>query len=413
MMSVAVRPVSGARGGCPIDHDALSQQKTARTAEGAAPAISRDAQGVWHVRGYNEAKAVLRNANTKQAGFKAELVDRMPGSMTPPILYQEGTPHHEQRKQTARYFTPKTVSDKYHDLMHTLSDDNVTQLQHTKRADLSDLSMLLAVRVAGQVVGLTDSLVPGLNRRLDAFFANDLEPRGWSPRSIISMVRNQARILQFFWLDVKPAINARRKHGREDVVSHLLARGATDAEILTECMTYAAAGMVTTREFICAAAWHLLEHPDLRQQFLAGDDTQRYQLLHEILRVEPVVGHLFRRATDDLIIHSNGAPVIIPNGALIDLHIHAANADEELVGEQPHAVCPARTLSDERAGAPVLSFGDGHHRCPGAYIAIAESDIFLRRLLAVDGLRMEQLPTLTWNDLVTGYELRNFVIVVD
>lgn len=413
MMSVAVRPVSGARGGCPIDHDALSQQKTARTAEGAAPAISRDAQGVWHVRGYNEAKAVLRNANTKQAGFKAELVDRMPGSMTPPILYQEGTPHHEQRKQTARYFTPKTVSDKYHELMHTLSDDIVTQLQHTKRADLSDLSMLLAVRVAGQVVGLTDSLVPGLNRRLDAFFANDLEPRGWSPRSIISMVRNQARILQFFWLDVKPAINARRKHGREDVISHLLARGATDAEILTECMTYAAAGMVTTREFICAAAWHLLEHPALRQQFLAGDDTQRYQLLHEILRVEPVVGHLFRRATDDLIIHSNGAPVIIPNGALIDLHIHAANADEELVGEQPHAVCPARTLSDERAGAPVLSFGDGHHRCPGAYIAIAESDIFLRRLLAVPGLRMEQLPTLTWNDLVTGYELRNFAIAVD
>jgi cytochrome P450 len=111
--------------------------------------------------------------------------------------------------------------------------------------------------------------------------------------------------------------------------------------------------------------------------------------------------------------HSNGAPLIIPNGALIDLHIRAANADEELVGEQPHAVCPQRMLSDERAGAAVLSFGDGHHRCPGAYIAIAESDIFLRRLLAAEGLRMEQPPTLTWNDLVTGYELRNFVVAVD
>jgi cytochrome P450 len=139
--------------------------------------------------------------------------------------------------------------------------------------------------------------------------------------------------------------------------------------------------MVTTREFICVAAWHLLDHPELRQHFLASDDEERYQLLHEMLRVEPVVGHLFRRATNDLIIESNGAPVIIPNGALIDVHIYAANADPELVGEMPHAICPQRTLSDERAGAPVLSFGDGHHRCPGAYIAIQESDIFLRRLL--------------------------------
>ena len=398
---------------CPVNHTALSQQKTVRPTESNGSAISRDAEGVWHVRGYNEAKSVLRSPNTKQAGFKAELMDRMPSNMTPPILYQEGTPHHEQRKQTARYFTPRTVSDKYHELMHTLSDQIVAQLQHTKRADLSDLSMMLAVRVAGQVVGLTDSLVPGLNRRLDAFFADDLEPRGWNPRSLVSLVRNQARIAAFYWLDVKPAINARRKQGREDVISHLLARGATDAEILTECLTYAAAGMVTTREFICVAAWHMLQHADLRQHFLAGNDAERYQLLHEILRVEPVVGHLYRRATDDLIIHSNGAPVIIPNGALIDLHIYAANADEELVGEQPHAVCPARTLSDERAGAPVLSFGDGHHRCPGAYIAIAESDIFLRRLLSVNGLRMERPPTLTWNDLVTGYELRDFVVAVD
>ncbi len=412
MTSIAVPPVPSTRGECPIDHSALSQQKTARTAEGNGSAISRDGQGVWHVRGYEEAKAVLRSAHTKQAGFKAELMDRMPGNMTPPILYQEGISHHEQRKQTARYFTPRTVSDKYHQLMEELSLAIVAQLQHTKRADLSDLSMLLAVRVAGQVVGLTDSLVPGLNRRLDAFFTDDLLPRGWNPRALISMVRNQARIAAFFWLDVKPAINTRKKQPREDVISHLLGRGATNAEILTECMTYAAAGMVTTREFICVAAWHMLEHPPLRQQFLAGSEEERYQLLHEILRVEPVVGHLYRRATDDVIIHSNGAPVIIPNGALIDVHIYAANADEELVGEQPGAVCPARTLSDERAGAPVLSFGDGHHRCPGTYIAIQESDIFLRRLLTVDGLHMERPPTLTWNDLVTGYELRNFVIAV-
>jgi cytochrome P450 len=231
---------------CPVDHMALAQQKTARGTENG-PKISRDTEGVWHVRGYEEAKTVLRSPDTTQAGFKAELLERAPSNMNPPILYQEGKAHHEQRKQTARFFAPKTVSDKYHQLMESLSEQIVTELQRTKHADLSDLSMVMAVRVAGQVVGLTGSLLPGLNRRLDAFFTNDLLPRGWSPRSIISLVRNQARIAAFFWLDVKPAINARCKQPREDVISHLLGRGATDAEILTECITYAAAGMVTTR----------------------------------------------------------------------------------------------------------------------------------------------------------------------
>lgn len=404
MTSFTIHDTPRTHGGCPVDHTALAWQKTVRASDNG-PAISRDANGVWHVRGYEEAKAVLRSAHTKQAGFKAEVIERTPNNMTPPILYQEGKAHHEQRKQTARYFTPKTISDNYHRLMETLSEQIVAQLQRTRRADLSDLSMALAVAVAGQVVGITDSIVPGLDRRLDAFFANDLLPHGWSPRAIVSLIKSQARILAFYWLDVKPAINARRKQPREDVISHLLSRGATDAEILTECMTYAAVGMVTTREFICVAAWHLLEHPELRQQFLTGDDEERYQLLHEILRVEPVVGHLQRRATADLTIESNGA--------LIDVHIAEANADTALVGDAPHAICPGRHLSDERAGAPVLSFGDGHHRCPGAYIAIQESDVFLRRLLAVDGLRLEQPPTVTWNDLVTGYELRDFVVGVD
>jgi cytochrome P450 len=41
------------------------------------------------------------------------------------------------------------------------------------------------------------------------------------------------------------------------VVSQLLSLGFRDLEILTECLTYAAAGMVTTRELIGVAGWHL------------------------------------------------------------------------------------------------------------------------------------------------------------
>jgi hypothetical protein len=49
----------------------------------------------------------------------------------------------------------------------------------------------------------------------------------------------------------------------------------------------------------------------------------------------------------------------------------------------------------------------------GAYIAIQESDIFLRRILKLEGIRIEQSPTVTYNQTVKGYELRNFIIAVD
>lgn len=401
------------RGGCPFDHAALSQQKTAQAPDINGTPIERDTAGVWQVRGFKQARAILRSSDTRQAGFKAELLARMPQRMNPPILYQEGKPHNDQRKQTARFFTPKTVSEKYRQLMETLADRLIRALQRTGRADLSNVSMKLAVRVAGEVVGLTNSRVPGMDRRLNAFFSNDATAFSWTPQAIVSAVRNQARVAAFFYLDVKPAIEARKRQRREDVISHLLDLGYTDMEILTECITYAAAGMATTREFISVAAWHMLEQPDLRARYLHSAEDERHAMLHEILRLEPVVGHLYRRATADIMIDAEDAPVTIRQGELINLHIYATNADEAIVGELPRAVCPGRALRDERTHGAVLSFGDGAHRCPGAYIAIHESDIFLQKLLVLPGLKIEQKPSVSWNELIASYELRNFLIAVD
>ena len=58
-----------------------------------------------------------------------------------------------------------------------------------------------------------------------------------------------------------------------------------------------------------------------------------------------------------------------------------------------------------------MSFGDGHHRCPGAYLALQESDIFLQRLLRLP-LTAEQAPHLGWNPIAAGYELSGFVVSV-
>lgn len=412
-MAVEIEHKIKQAGGCPVDHQAYSQQKTAPQPEPSGPALVRDADGVWHVRGFAEARQILRGPHTKQAGFKADLIERMPAGRSQPILYQEGPVHLQQRKQTARFFTPTATSANYRALMQALTDELIGELARAGRADLSTLSMRLAVAVAAQVVGLTDSRRPGMDRRLDSFFRGALATARHGLGARLRSLRDQLQLLLFFQLDVRPAIAARRRHPRADVISHLLEQGRSETEILTECITYGAAGMATTREFICVAAWHFLEQPALRARFLAAEEEERHALLQEILRLEPVIGHLFRRATSDLTVETDGETVTIPAGALIDLHVYAANADEAVVGDAALAICPHRKLQADKVTPAVMSFGDGHHRCPGAYIAIQESDIFLRRLLALPTLRIERGPEVTWNEVSSGYEVREFVVAVE
>jgi cytochrome P450 len=173
-------------------------------------------------------------------------------------------------------------------------------------------------------------------------------------------------------------------------------------------VTYAAAGMVTTREFICFAAWHLLEHEELKEQYLNADEKTRYKLLHEILRLEPIVEKLHRKALRDLEIPTGESSVTIPAGSSIVLYLDSSNTDTSVVGEVPLRACPARELPKSVPDA-VMSFGDGHHRCPGAYVAIQETDIFLQRLLKLNPV-LEHAPSVTWKELVNGHELREFMI---
>ena len=219
-------------------------------------------------------------------------------------------------------------------------------------------------------------------------------------------------MLGFYLFDVRPAIRRRRRERRDDLISHLLDEGCTNPEILGECVTFGAAGMITTREFITVAAWHLFTDDNLRTAYVAGDEATRVAILHEILRLEPVVANLARWTTADVEVPDEAGPVRIPAGARVDIAIGHANVDPATVGEQPAEVCPARSLPDGVAGS-VLSFGDGPHRCPGAYIAIQETEIFLTKLFALPGVRMEREPVVRFRRQIESYELSGLILRVD
>lgn len=350
------------------------------------------------VSGYAAVRNALRASGSRQAGFKAELVNRRGNPTRPPILFLTGEAHRRQRAATARFFAPKVVNEWYRPIMEASADRLIGALRHSGAARLDTMALDMAVTVAAQIVGLTNSDKPGMIRRLDAFFSVGVAARTDPLSRLLTGLLGQWRMLQFHLHDVRPAIHARRAAPREDVISHLIADGYRDRDILVECFTYGAAGMVTTREFITMSGWHLLEDDALRARFLNGGRDDRLAILEEILRLEPVVGTLYR----------------LPEGAQrpLALDIRSANVDPDAVGACPFALRPDRDRA-ERVGGAGLAFGDGEHRCPGAAVALAEAEVFLDRLLQVPGLRLARSPDIGWNPLVTGYELRGCELVIE
>jgi cytochrome P450 len=390
----------GSTDGCPF-HQSSGPALTNHT---GAPAtdVHRDGSGVYRVQGFLAAREVLRAEGVRQAGFMAETVRDTGLIQNQPVLFAEGEEHHAMRRDTARYFTPTQVAE-YQPMIARQADDLMAELARAGELNLDDLSLKLAVQVAARVVGLTSSRAPGLERRVMAFVegGGDSEPGKPQEKSRIQGLMQQANLSLFFLLDVKPAIQARRKQRRDDLISHLLDRGYNDVDILTECLTYGTAGMVTTREFISVAAWHLLQDPQMRADYVHGTEKERHAILHEILRLEPVVSTLYRRAETDLKVGEHQ----IPEGSLLALNVQTANLDGGVMGESPEMLCPGRTLP-RGVQAQGLAFGDGHHRCPGAFLAIKESDVFLRRLLIWNDLRIVSPPSVKVNEVVKGYEVR-------
>lgn len=346
---------------------------------------------------FSAVRDALRASGTRQAGFKAELVNRRGNPTRPPILFLTGDAHRRQRAATARFFAPKVVNERHRPVMEACADRLVDELRRTGSARLDVLSLDMAVTVAAEIIGLTGSDKAGMIKRLDAFFSVGVATRKGALARALTVLLGQWRTLQFYAWDVRPAILARRKDPRDDVISHLIADGYRDRDILVECFTYGAAGMVTTREFITMAAWHLLENEALHAAFLTGSRGDRLTILEEILRLEPVVGTLYR----------------MPQGASVPLalDIRSANTDPQAVGECPFQLNPERPLG-ERVGGAGLAFGDGEHRCPGAGVALAEAEVLLDRLLRIPGLRMARAPDVGWNPLVTGYELRGCELIL-
>ena len=361
--------------------------------------------GARAVTSFEAGRSVLRSAQMRQAGAGSEQLKAAYTGGYSPVFFLDGDPHRRQRTAIARFFTPKAISTRHRLVMERTSDELLGQLRANGGGQLDDLSYQLAVAVAAEIVGLTNSSRSGLAKRVQGtLLATRLRQLNPVVRAGAQLLTG-ALVLRFFLRDVRPAIKARRRQRQEDIISHLIDEGYPDRAILIECMTYAVAGMVTTREFIVMAAWHLFDNEALRARFTASDEAGQTAILEEILRLEPVAAMLHRRAAGDCDLGTDSAK----SGELLAVDIRAANVDPDVVGECPHTVDADRAARLKTVGS-FMSFGDGSHRCPGSQVAMAETRVFLDRLMRVGGLRLRREPDMTWCDGLMSYELRGAVV---
>jgi len=371
--------------------------------------VERASKKTLTVTQFAAARRILAHDGFQQAGFMAGLAHRFSRRSRLPVLFQHGEAHRKQRAAIAQFFTPTTINNRYRKLITEQSERLVAEIREKPR-QLDLLALELAVIVTAELVGLTESDRTGLTKRLSRFFEMKQGTSKFSHLGLITGTLEAAvAMVSFYFRDLRPAIRARKAERRGDVISHLLDQNYTAREILTESITYGAAGIATTRELIMIVAWHMFEDADLREKFLQEDGAGRVAIIEEILRLEPVVGTLYRYTDKTITLKDEKETTVVPEGTLVAIDVRAVNADESVAGKCPFHISFSRPKQKNLTGS-IISFGDGQHRCPGANLALEETVIFIEKLLGLPGVQFDHAPDIAWNPVVQSYELRKAMV---
>lgn len=357
-------------------------------------------------------KGVLRSPHLVQDGMDAAMMQRLKPEEIP-LIFLDGKLHRDRRKHITSYFAPRYIKEHFEPLMRKTADRLVGELERNKQLRVDEASWQMAVTLVGELIGVTrgkshEEMKQTAKRIERCLYATKMRHmKGW--RLQWAKVQRAFNTWNFMRKDVKPTAEARRKQPQDDVISKLIAENYSDTAMLVDVMMLCGAGMQTTREFISMVTWHMLEKDYLREAFLGADYEGKMAILEEILRVDPIVSTLYRRAPKDL---DEKAKDEFTPGQRYGVSIRDANFDPEAVGPCPFAIDLNRK---ERLGdqAPMMSFGNGMHRCPGSPLAFNETLFLMDRLLRVPGIRLASEPEIEWEPNVSTFEIRNVLVTCD
>lgn len=363
--------------------------------------------------GFEISEMILKNPElTCQAGFSADVVDKLPHFVRRPLVFLEGKEHQSMRRKSAPFFTPKMAQGRQKQVVEASTRAIIERFEREKEGDLGEMALGLSTEVVQHILGLDGAPEPFANHLIAAIESAVISEKT-GVRLGAQWLNQQWCAMKIYFMDLKNSIRKRKRDRGNDLISHLLDAGYNDIEILTEVIMFGVAGVATVREFIAVTALHFFSSPDIQHRFMRSDEEQRYLLLNRILATEPPIGSVFRRALKDIELLVDDRIHIIRRNDKIEFSIYGINSDPRLRSGTTtgcpvnHARGPAQT---RQAG---YSFGAGHHRCPGEYVALVQSDVFLRSLFSVKGLRKVSSPKLSYSTVKAGYSIENLRIACD
>jgi cytochrome P450 len=315
------------------------------------------------VIGHDAAQHIFRQHET----FSSQLYAATAAAWGPNLLMMDEPEHARYRSLAQPAFAVRAMQsweDRW--LLPTL-ERLVGQLEGLDRADLyMSLCARFPAHTIGAALGISEDETGQVH--------------DWIIRTATNMPEQEstaagANLVAF----LAPIIEDRRSAPGDDLISLLVTSqligedGSTqyldDSEIMGFCGLLLIAGTGTTYRSTGILLLTVLSRPELLGQ-LRHDRSLVAQCVEEVLRWEPPLTSFSRLVTEDTVVDG----VSLPEGALIDVAVGAANRDPRR-WDDPHAYDPFREAKAH------LGFGRGPHFCMGNQLARMEMRTALNLVL--------------------------------
>jgi cytochrome P450 len=369
--------------------------------------VYRSASNIWVISRFDDVKAVQSSPDVfssrpnpyegdstpSDAEMKPEVIERLmalaagiPVDMNEmasakTIAAADPPQHTRMRRIVSRGFTPPRIKEMA-TAINAIVDRCLTGIGDLPSFDVVErLAVPLPVEMICHILGIDQSEYGRAKRWSDAFAAA-AGAEFSSPAERNELMLSTIKEFSTYFV---PLVEARRTEPRNDLVSAMVAaidnEALSNVETLMVAITIMVAGNETSTNLIGNTVVELLSNPD-QLKLLLDDTSLLPNAVDEANRLTAPIQFAFREATEE----TEVAGTTIPKGAIVALHMAAANRDPRRFDD------PDRFLIT-RPAAKNLSFGHGIHFCLGAHLAGQEVRAAIGRLLPyLDRLELTDAP---------------------
>lgn len=343
---------------------------------------SNGARGFWSLTKYDDVLYASLHSETfsSRFGIRMEDMSEEETQARRTLMEMDSPEHTRLRRLVSRPFAPRVVAS-YEDSVRELSREVIANLAGATDFDfVSRVARELPMKMLGRLLGLPDQDLDWLVSRGDALIGNT--DSDFTDYVVDQTDTSDFRLLPFrspvaieLFEYAQRALDDRRISPTHDVISALL-EANTDGDTLDDLALknfftlMVAAGNDTTRYTMVAGAQIFAERPELLTALTTMSETQRKQLVDEVLRWSSTTMHFRRTVVEDTELRGQ----LLRKGDKVVLWYVSANYDEDQF-TNPYVFQPARSPNDH------VAFGlHSAHLCLGAHLARLELRVMFEEM---------------------------------